>query len=70
MESLSGAALTVRPAPPLQALERLRTQMAASPYADQVTEEQMRWFLMDRKLNIQEAEDKLIKMLRWRREFG
>jgi len=54
----------------LQALEQLRQRMAATPYADDVTEEQMRWFLMDRKLDPEQAEEKLVKMLRWRREFG
>ena len=29
-----------------------------------------RRFLQDRKLDVEEAEEKLIKMLRWRREFG
>jgi len=53
-----------------QALEKLREHMASTPYANEVTEDQMRWFLMDRKLDVQEAEDKLVKMLRWRREFG
>lgn len=27
-------------------------------------------FLQDRKLDVEEAEEKLLKMLRWRREFG
>lgn len=44
--------------------------MAASPYAQKVDEEIMRWFLLDRKLDVDATVDKLIKMLRWRREFG
>ena len=44
--------------------------MAVSPYSEQVTDEMMRWFLLDRKLDVDATVDKLIKMLRWRREFG
>lgn len=51
-------------------MEDLRQRMAASPYAEQVEEDQMRWFLLDRKLDVEEAEQKLTRMLRWRREFG
>jgi hypothetical protein len=54
----------------VQALEELRRLMKKSPYADQVTDNDLRWFLLDRKLDVTEAADKLTKMLRWRREFG
>jgi hypothetical protein len=54
----------------LQALDQVREKMAASPYSEQITEEQMRWFLLDRKFDVEATVDKLIKMLRWRREFG
>jgi hypothetical protein len=54
----------------LQALEELKRRMSASPYADEVKESELRWFLLDRKLDVAEAVEKLITMLRWRREFG
>ena len=53
-----------------QALDQVRERMAASPYSEQITEDQMRWFLLDRKFDVDATVDKLIKMLRWRREFG
>lgn len=53
------------------ALQELQYRMAASPYPDVAADEgTLRWFLQDRKLDVDEAEEKLIKMLRWRREFG
>ncbi|EFN52164.1 hypothetical protein CHLNCDRAFT_32681 [Chlorella variabilis] len=53
------------------ALEALRQRMASSPYPDAAQDEStLRWFLQDRKLDVAEAEEKLLKMLRWRREFG
>jgi hypothetical protein len=51
-------------------LDQVREKMAASPYAEQITEDQMRWFLLDRKFDVEATVDKLVKMLRWRREFG
>ncbi|KAI7841007.1 hypothetical protein COHA_005235 [Chlorella ohadii] len=55
----------------LEALEVLRQRLAASPYPEAAEDEAtLRWFLQDRKLDVEEAEEKLIKMLRWRREFG
>jgi hypothetical protein len=45
--------------------------MAASLYPDAASDEgTLRWFLQDRKMDVEEAEEKLLKMLRWRREFG
>lgn len=53
------------------ALEALRERIAASPYPEAANDDKtLRWFLQDRKLDVEEAEEKLIKMLRWRREFG
>lgn len=53
------------------ALEALRARMAASPYPEAAEDDAtLRWFLQDRKLDVDEAEEKLLKMLRWRREFG
>lgn len=43
--------------------------MAAAPY-ELPDEGTLRWFLLDRKLDVAEAEEKLLSMLRWRREFG
>ncbi len=55
----------------VEALEALRARMAASPYPEAAEDEAtLRWFLQDRKLDVAEAEEKLLKMLRWRREFG
>ena len=56
--------------PPLpQALDALRRRLAADPY-ELPPEETLRWFLLDRGLDVGEAHDKLRAMLRWRREFG
>jgi hypothetical protein len=46
--------------------------MATTPYAEVSAgaDSTLRWFLMDRKLDVAEAQDKLVRMLRWRREFG
>ncbi|KAI3432274.1 hypothetical protein D9Q98_003834 [Chlorella vulgaris] len=53
------------------ALEALKQRMAASLYPDAASDEgTLRWFLQDRKMDVEEAEEKLLKMLRWRREFG
>lgn len=52
------------------ALEMLRSQMSETECEKEVTEEQLQWFLMDRKLNVEAAKEKLCNMLKWRKEFG
>lgn len=53
------------------ALKELQYRMEASPYSEVAQDEgTLRWFLQDRKLDVPDAEEKLLKMLRWRREFG
>lgn len=56
----------------VQALDQLRAAMATTPYAEVSAgaDSTLRWFLLDRKLDVEEAQDKLVRMLRWRREFG
>ena len=54
----------------LSALESLRNAFDSSTYNDEVTDEQLRWFLLDRKLDVDAAKQKLETMLEWRREFG
>ena len=55
----------------MAALHELQRRMAASAFPACAQDEQtLRWFLQDRKLDVPEAEEKLLKMLRWRREFG
>jgi hypothetical protein len=54
----------------MAALENLRKEMSATPYGNAVTDEQLRWFLLDRKLQVEAAKDKLCTMLQWREEFG
>jgi hypothetical protein len=58
------------PYPSLQALSELQQRMAATPYAGAADDETLRWFLLDRKLDVAGAEEKLVQMLRWRVEFG
>ena len=53
-----------------QALDSLRAAMAATPYGGRVDEDTLRWFLLDRKLDVEDAVGKLSKMMRWREEFG
>eukprot|EP00889_Picochlorum_renovo_P005672 jgi/Picre1/32702/NNA_008047.t1 len=36
--------------------------MASTEFGDEVTEEQMRWFLLDRKMQVDAAAEKLVKM--------
>lgn len=43
--------------------------MAVEPY-ELPPEETLRWFLLDRSFDVAEAREKLVAMLRWRREFG
>lgn len=52
------------------ALNQLKEKMMQTEYAENVTEEQLRWFLLDRKLDTKAAKDKLCSMLKWRSEFG
>ena len=52
----------------LQALAELGQRMAASP-VDTPDHETQRWFLRDRKFNVDEAVEKLESAQRWRREF-
>lgn len=47
----------------------MQQRMAAEPY-ELPDERTLRWFLLDRKLDVDEAQQKLVAMLRWRREFG
>ena len=54
----------------LAALKTLEASFAGSTYASEVTEEQLRWFLLDRKLDVDAAKEKLENMLEWRRAFG
>ncbi len=53
----------------MQALEALQQRMASAPY-DMPDEAMLRWYLLDRKLDVEEAHAKLVATLRWRREFG
>lgn len=52
----------------LQALAELERRMAASP-VDTPDPETQRWFLRDRKFNVNEAVEKLEAAQRWRRDF-
>lgn len=54
----------------MQALDTLRQAMKLTEYASECTEEQLQWFLLDRKLDTEAAKDKLVGMLQWRRDFG
>lgn len=54
----------------LEALKSLQTSFEGSEYAAEVTDEQLRWFLLDRKMDVEAAKEKLERMLLWRREFG
>lgn len=54
----------------VQALNELREMMGGTEYASECTEEQLQWFLMDRKLDTEAAKEKLVGMLQWRRDFG
>lgn len=51
-----------------QALRQLQDKMAHCSYG-QPNEETQKWFLRDRKLEVQEATQKLTNMLKWRQEF-
>lgn len=52
----------------LQALEQLKEKMTACSYG-QPDEETQKWFLRDRKLDVNEAAQKLTDMLKWRQDF-
>ena len=52
----------------LQALEQLKEKMTTCSYG-QPDEETQKWFLRDRKLDVNEAAQKLTDMLKWRRDF-
>lgn len=54
----------------IQALNELRDTMQGTEYASECTEEQLKWFLLDRKLDKDAAKEKLVAMLQWRRDFG
>ena len=54
----------------VSALNALRESMSQTSFGDAVTEEQLKWFLLDRKLDVEAATEKLVKMLEWRKEFG
>lgn len=51
----------------LQALNELHTRMEAKGM--RVDEETLKWFLRDRYFNVQEADQKLARCLRWRHEY-
>ena len=55
---------------PVQALGKLKEAVNQTDYKDRVDEEQLRWFLLDRKLDWMEAQSKLISMLKWRERIG
>jgi hypothetical protein len=61
-------AITVCDSLALQALADLEQRMAASP-VDTPDRETQRWFLRDRKFNVDEAVEKLEAAQQWRREF-
>lgn len=52
----------------LQALEQLKEKMTSCSYG-QPDEDIQKWFLRDRKLDVNEAAQKLTDMLKWRRDF-
>lgn len=52
------------------ALDSLKRAFSSSAYVSEVTDEQLRWFLLDRKLDVEAAKEKLETMLEWRRAFG
>lgn len=52
----------------LQALKQLKDKMTTCSYG-QPDEETQKWFLRDRKLDVDEAAQKLTDMLKWRRDF-
>lgn len=51
-----------------QALRQLQDKMNKSVYG-QPNEDTLKWFLRDRKLDADEAADKLTNMLKWRQDF-
>lgn len=52
----------------VQALKQLQDKMSHCAYG-QSDEETQKWFLRDRKLEVEEAAQKLTNMLKWRQEF-
>jgi hypothetical protein len=55
----------------VSALQKLQQRMAAGPFPAAAQDEAtLRWFLQDRKMDVEGAEEKLLTMLRWRTEFG
>lgn len=54
----------------LKALEQLRQSMSTVPIASRLDEDTLKWFLLDRKLDPIEAQEKLIKMLTWRKSIN
>ncbi len=53
----------------VQALQQLRERVAGTSYAG-ASEELLRWFLLDRKLNDEDAFKKLGRMMDYRRSIG
>jgi hypothetical protein len=43
--------------------------MAATPYAGKTEEDVLKWFLLDRKLDVEETVEKLTKMHTWRQDI-
>lgn len=52
----------------MQALQQLRARMATCE-AGEPDEATQQWFLRDRKLDVEEAAEKLTRMMEWRRDF-
>ena len=52
----------------LQALQQLQDKMNACSYG-KPDEDTLKWFLRDRKLDVDETVDKLTNMLKWRQDF-
>ena len=53
----------------LQALSQLRSRIAARWGINTVSEDLLQWYLRDRYFDVDEAENKLSSMLRWRQSF-
>ena len=52
----------------LQALRQLQDKMASCTYGHP-DDRTLKWFLRDRKLDAEEAAQKLTNMLKWRQDF-
>ena len=53
------------------ALAELRRRIAAGEFAAAASDDAtLRWFLLDRRLDVDAAEHKLLRMLQWRQQIG